>query len=110
MNDFASRHCGRIAQGTPALSRAAAGAACAQLDGWTQSEPGDAISKDFRFKNYHETMAFVNAVAWVAHREDHHPELAVSYNRCTVRYTTHAAHGLTDNDFICAAKIDRLFA
>ena len=55
-------------------------------------------------------MAFVNAVAWLSHREDHHPELQVGYNRCRVEYWTHAIGGLSENDFICAAKLDALFA
>jgi 4a-hydroxytetrahydrobiopterin dehydratase len=68
----------------------------------------DAIRKTFRFDDYHRTLAFVNAVAWIAHREDHHPDLEVGYNRCTVRYSTHDVGGLSENDFICAAKVDRL--
>lgn len=63
----------------------------------------------FKFKNYYQTMAFVNAVAWLSHREDHHPDLAVGYNHCLVVYMTHAIQGLSENDFICAAKIDGLF-
>ena len=54
-------------------------------------------------------MAFVNAVAWLSHREDHHPDLMVGYNKCRVEYTTHAIHGLSENDFICASKVDALF-
>lgn len=67
-----------------------------------------AIEKTYRFTNYHETMAFVNALAWVAHREDHHPDLAVSYNRCVVRFNTHSVGGISINDFICAAQVDAL--
>jgi len=67
-----------------------------------------AIERSFHFGNHHETMAFVNAVAFVSHREDHHPELTVGYADCRVRYWTHAIHGLSENDFICAAKVDRL--
>jgi len=67
-----------------------------------------AIQKRFDFADYHRTMAFVNAVAWVAHVEDHHPDLAVSYNRCTVRFNTHSVGGISINDFICAAKVDAL--
>ena len=77
-----------------------------QLDGWKQQ--GHLISKDFQFKNYYQTIAFVNAVAWLSHREDHHPELTVGYNTCQVAYTTHAVNGLSENDFICAAKVDAL--
>lgn len=75
--------------------------------GWEQR--GTLISKTFQFKDYYQTIAFVNAVAWMTHREDHHPDLAVSYNSCRVEYTTHAIGGLSENDFICAAKVDALF-
>ena len=75
--------------------------------GWQQHGP--LISKEFSFKNYYQTIAFVNAVAWMTHREDHHPDLAVSYNTCRVSYSTHAIGGLSENDFICAAKVDALF-
>ena len=71
---------------------------------------GDRIEKTFRFADYHQTMAFVNALAWIAHREDHHPDLAVHYNRCVVTFSTHDAGGVTLNDVICAAKAERLFA
>jgi len=77
------------------------------IPGWEPLELTQ-IRKTYRFKNYYETMAFVNAVVWVAHREDHHPDLEVGYNRCTVRYSTHAVGGLSENDFICAAKCDAL--
>ena len=69
-----------------------------------------AITKSYEFKNYYQTMAFVNAVAWIAHREDHHPDMTVGYNKCTVDYSTHAIGGLSENDFICAAKVDAMFA
>ncbi|MBL0122609.1 MAG: 4a-hydroxytetrahydrobiopterin dehydratase [Betaproteobacteria bacterium] len=79
----------------------------AMLPDWTHA--GNAIRKTFVFKNYHETIAFVNASAWVSHREDHHPDLSVHYNKCVVSYSTHDAGGVTLNDFICAAKLDALF-
>jgi 4a-hydroxytetrahydrobiopterin dehydratase len=69
---------------------------------------GQAIRREFRFKNFYETMAFVNAVAWISHREDHHPDLELGYNRCVVHYSTHAIGGLSENDFICAARVDAL--
>jgi 4a-hydroxytetrahydrobiopterin dehydratase len=78
------------------------------LEGW--SRDGDAIVKTYRFANYHETMAFVNATAWLSHRSDHHPDLTVGYNQCTVAYTTHSAGGLSRKDFDCAARVDALFA
>ncbi|MCW5619618.1 MAG: 4a-hydroxytetrahydrobiopterin dehydratase [Burkholderiales bacterium] len=77
------------------------------LSGWTLEN--GTITKTYRFANYYETQAFVNATAWISHREDHHPDLLVGYNQCKVSYLTHAIKGLSDNDFICAAKIDALF-
>jgi 4a-hydroxytetrahydrobiopterin dehydratase len=67
-----------------------------------------ALEKTYRFDNFHETMAFVNALAWIAHREDHHPDLAVGYNRCTVRFNTHDVGGISVSDFVCAAAVDAL--
>ncbi|TNF69189.1 MAG: 4a-hydroxytetrahydrobiopterin dehydratase [Gammaproteobacteria bacterium] len=66
------------------------------------------IQRVFQFKGFYKTMAFVNAVAWIANKEGHHPDMEVSFNRCIVNFTTHAVDGLTDNDFICAAKVDQL--
>jgi 4a-hydroxytetrahydrobiopterin dehydratase len=66
------------------------------------------LRKTFRFANYYETMAFVNAIAWVAHRQDHHPDLSVHYNRLSVAWSTHDAGGVTLNDCICAAKIEQI--
>jgi 4a-hydroxytetrahydrobiopterin dehydratase len=77
------------------------------LEGWALD--GKMIAKTYQFKNYFETMAFVNAAAWVSHREDHHPDMLVGYNQCRVSYITHAIDGLSENDFICAAKLDALF-
>lgn len=74
--------------------------------GWKLIE--GALEKTFPFANYHETIAFVNALAWVAHREDHHPDLAVSYGRCTVRFNTHDVGGISVSDFHCAAAVDAL--
>lgn len=82
--------------------------ALAALPGW--AHVADRIAKTFRFANYHETMAFVNAVAWIAHRADHHPDLSVHYNRCIVSWSTHDAGGITQNDLACAARVERLLA
>lgn len=78
----------------------------ASLPEWRLED--DALTRDFRFADYHETIAFVNALAWIAHREDHHPDLCVHYNRVRVQWRTHAAGGITLNDFICAAKSQAL--
>ncbi len=67
-----------------------------------------ALEKTFTFANFHETMAFVNAVAWIAHREDHHPDLALGYSRCTVRFNTHDVGGISVSDFHCAGAVDAL--
>lgn len=79
-----------------------------EVPGWELSEEGRALTRTFHFDDYYRTMAFVNALAFMAHREDHHPDLGVHYNRCIVRYSTHDVGGLSENDFICAAKADRL--
>ena len=78
----------------------------ASLLGWTHA--GDRIEKTFRFTDYRGTIAFVNAVAAVAHGEDHHPDLSVHYDRCVVAWSTHSAHGVTLNDCICAAKVNSI--
>ena len=78
-----------------------------QLDAWQLNKK--TITKTFSFKNFYETMAFVNAVAWVCNQEDHHPDLTVGYGECSVTFSTHALGGLTENDFICAKKIDKIF-
>ena len=67
-----------------------------------------ALEKTWAFANFHETMAFVNAVAWVAHREDHHPDVAFGYNRCTLRFNTHDVNGISVSDFFCAAAVNAL--
>lgn len=74
--------------------------------GWRLLE--GALEKSFSFKNYYETMSFVNAVAFIANTEDHHPDLSVSYNRCTVRFNTHDVKGISVSDFFCASKVDAL--
>ena len=68
------------------------------------------LEREFIFKDFHQTMAFVNGVALVAHQQDHHPDMQVSYNRCEVKFSTHSIGGLSENDFICAAKVDRVSA
>jgi 4a-hydroxytetrahydrobiopterin dehydratase len=106
--DLADKSCKPCEGGVPPLDQSQVSEMLQQLDGWTHRD--SIISKTYTFKNYWQTMAFVNAAAWVSHREDHHPDMAVGYSSCRVDYTTHAIKGLSANDFICAAKIDRLFA
>lgn len=79
-----------------------------QVPDWDLAEDGRSLTRTFGFDDYYHTLAFVNALAWIAHREDHHPDLGVHYDRCVVRYSTHDVGGLSENDFICAAKADAL--
>ena len=106
MSDLATRKCKPCEGGVAPYSAAEAQQMLKQLKGWS-IEDGRLV-KLYPFTNYYQTMAFVNALAWVSHREDHHPDLLVSYNKCRVEYTTHAIGGLSENDFICAAKCDAL--
>ncbi len=101
-------HCAPGGQAV-ALDDAAIEKHLATLDGWARVAGTSTaeIRKTFNFKNYYETMAFVNATAWVSHAEDHHPDMSVHYNRCVISYSTHDANGITLNDFICAAKLNR---
>jgi 4a-hydroxytetrahydrobiopterin dehydratase len=108
MAELTQKHCVPCEGGTPPLSAEKARTLLGELDDWTLNDEGTEIGRTFRFKNFHRTMEFVNALAWIAHREDHHPDLEVGYNRCHVRFSTHAIGGLSENDFICAAKVDAL--
>jgi 4a-hydroxytetrahydrobiopterin dehydratase len=107
VNELARKKCKPCEGGVAPLTPEQVRPMLKGLDGW--SLEGKTIAKTYRFKNYHETMAFVNAAAWVSHREDHHPDIALGYNQCRVAYSTHAIDGLSENDFICAAKLDALF-
>lgn len=100
------KHCVPCEGGVAPLDEAACAALLANLPGW--SLQGRHVEKTYGFANHYEAMAFVNAVAWVSHREGHHPEITVGYRDVTVRYWTHAIDGLSENDFICAAKVDKL--
>lgn len=105
MNTLDDAHC---KPGASLLTTAESGALLAQVPGWQCTENNAAIGQLFKFANYHQTIAFVNAVAWIAHQQDHHPDMLVSYNTCTITFTTHSVGGLTENDFICAAHINAL--
>ena len=106
MSDLKNKTCKACEGGVQPLAPEQADALLKQLDGWERN--GNQISRTFTFKNYYQTMAFVNASAYISHKEDHHPDLLVGYKTCTVTYTTHAIGGLSENDFICAAKLDSL--
>jgi len=105
-SELAKGHC-KPCQGDTPLPQAEIDALLTQLRGWAVVD--GVLCKVFRFGNHYETLAFVNALAWISHREDHHPDLTVGFNTCRVTYVTHAVKGLSQNDFICAAKVDALF-
>jgi 4a-hydroxytetrahydrobiopterin dehydratase len=100
------RSCRPLPAGTPPLAQAQIDAGLARLPGWAHRD--GAIDKTFSFGIYADTIAFVNAVAAIAAREDHHPELHVGYDQCRVAYRTHSVGGISENDFICASKIEAL--
>ena len=107
MNEFAKKRCKPCEGGVAPYDAAQTKEMLKQLKAWIV-EDGKLV-KLYPFRNYYETMAFVNALAWISHREDHHPDLQVGYNKCRVEYLTHAIGGLSENDFICAAKCDALY-
>lgn len=107
MNVLASKHCKACEQNTPPLARNEISQYLSTLPNWTVNEHYTEITRIFHFKNYWQTMAFVNFVAWIAHQENHHPQMIVNFNTCKVHYSTHAVSGLTENDFISAAKINQ---
>ncbi|MDP3705803.1 MAG: 4a-hydroxytetrahydrobiopterin dehydratase [Legionellaceae bacterium] len=110
-SDLISKHCESCEGIGQALTPEQINNLIPQLaKGWEVTSNHTEIKRSFSFKNFYETMAFVNALAWIANIENHHPDLEVGYNYCHVRFSTHALNGLSQNDFICAAKTDRLMA
>lgn len=108
VTDLVAATCKPYKSGSPPLARAERDELLARLPDWTTSADEKSISRRVAFKNFHETMGFVNAVAWLANKEDHHPDLQVSYGQCVVSFWTHTVGGLSLSDFICAAKVDAL--
>jgi 4a-hydroxytetrahydrobiopterin dehydratase len=109
MNSLIEKRCKPCEGGVGPLSTDEATSLISQLQpGWQLMEDGKAIKREWKFKNFYRTMSFVNAMAHIANQEDHHPDLEVGYDYCRARYSTHAIGGLSENDFICAAKIDAL--
>jgi 4a-hydroxytetrahydrobiopterin dehydratase len=107
MSELATRKCKPCEGGTAPLTHAAAAQLLAQISpAWALNEDARGLRREFRFRDFYRTMSFVNALAHIANIEDHHPDLQVGYNYCRVTYTTHAIGGLSENDFVCAAKVD----
>ena len=107
LSDLSTGKCKPCKSDDAPLSDAEVQTNLSQLKGW-EVVNGE-IAKTYHFQNYYETMAFVNASAWISHREDHHPDIELGYNKCRIRFSTHDIGGLSENDFICAAKMDALF-
>lgn len=109
MSELTEKHCKPCEGGVAPYSREEAQTLMKQLSReWVLSTEGPYLRREFKFKDFYRTMSFVNALAHIANIEDHHPDLEVGYNYCRVQYTTHAIKGLSENDFICAAKIDTI--
>ena len=108
-DDLLSRHCAPCEGGVAPLTESQAAAMLRQLhSGWSLGPDARTLKRSLKFRDFYRTMSFVNALAHSANIEDHHPDLEVGYDYCRISYSTHAIHGLSENDFICAAKIDRL--
>ena len=110
-DDLDKKHCGPCECGVKPLAMAAAKQISQAIDpAWNISDDATYIEREFKFSNYAKTISFVNAVAWIAEAEDHHPDLVVKYGSCRVKYSTHSIGGLSENDFICAKKIDNMIS
>ncbi len=110
MTELSEKHCQACEGGVAPLTMEESTKYLKKVSEWQLSDDIKHLSRVFSFKNYYHTMAFVNAVAWMANCENHHPDLEVSYNQCVVHYTTHAIGGLSENDFICASKVNNILA
>lgn len=109
MSDLTQKRCQPCEGGVAPLSKQEAETLMKQLDGaWQLADDGKSIRREWKFKNFYHTMSFVNAVAHIANTEDHHPDLELGYGYCRMKFNTHAIGGLSENDFICAAKVDAL--
>lgn len=109
MDDLLHKTCAPCEGGIPPLEQGQIEALQAQLNAAWQLDPSQStITRLFTFQNYYETTAFIQAIAWIAHRENHHPDIRFGYREAAVSFTTHAIGGLSENDFICAAKVDAL--
>ena len=106
--DLSNRHCEPCEGGIAPMDREQAEAYLAELEGWELSADGKMINKRFEFRGFFRTMSFINAMAWVVNQENHHPDFSAGYNFCEVGFTTHAIDGLSENDFICATRVEAL--
>ncbi len=108
LNDLLADSCQPLAKGAACLVSSEVKDLLTLLPNWELSRDGKSISRNFKFKNYYETISFMNAAAWISHQQDHHPDILLTYNHCLITYSTHSVAGLSPNDFICAAKTNHL--
>ncbi len=108
MEDLQSKRCLACEAGVRPFTSDDVKQYLAKVPGWEVNADNTMISRKFTFKGFAKTMGFVNAIAWISHQENHHPDIEFGYNYCLVKYTTHAIKGLSENDFICAAKVNVL--
>ena len=106
--DLTNKKCVPCEGGVPTLSRSEAEKFLQDIPGWQLADDNKSITRRFEFKGFYKCMAFINAMAWIANAENHHPDFSAGYSYCEVTFTTHAIDGLSENDFICAAKINAL--
>ncbi|WBU53469.1 4a-hydroxytetrahydrobiopterin dehydratase [Paracoccus sp. SCSIO 75233] len=107
-NELATRNCVACEDGTEAYGADAAADMLARLDGWSLSDDAKSISRRFEFKGFLRAVEMANLAAWLGNKQGHHPDIRFGYGYCEVEFSTHDAGGLTDNDFICAARLDAL--
>lgn len=108
LTELAALHCKPRKGPADSLPQARVSELLGLLPGWEAAPDGKSIAKTFRFENFYQTLGFVNAIGWMANRQDHHPDLEVGYNRCVVHWSTHDVGGLSLNDFICAARVEAI--
>lgn len=108
MSELEQKHCKPCAGDAAVLPPDKVERLLQQVPGWSVADDGKAITRKFQFKGFFRTMSFINAMAWIANQEGHHPDFSAGYNYCRVTFTTHELDGLSENDFICAARVNAL--
>ena len=108
MTELKEKHCKACEGGAEALGEERIRALLAQVGDWHLATDGLSIHRRFEFKGFYKTVSFINAMAWIANQEGHHPDFSAGYNYCEVTFTTHDLGGLSENDFICAARVNAL--
>lgn len=108
MSELEQKHCKPCEGGASVLAPEKVEHLLRQVPGWSVSDDGKSITRKFQFKGFFRTMSFINAMAWIANQEGHHPDFSAGYNYCRVTFTTHELDGLSENDFICAARVNAL--